>query len=141
MNGSFIDLLVFMDGGIDEIINIMVWRGMYKVIGEINVFIVNIVDSLLELVDKLLMEVVVCFLCVLVYYNLVVIYGDVFLKIIFFVYDGVVVFCFFKNEVFELVCIDWEFVYENLLEKDDDGFVMKWVVKVYLGKFYYILGC
>lgn len=45
-----------MDGGIDETINTMAWRGMYKVIGEINAFIANIADSPLESADKLPME-------------------------------------------------------------------------------------
>ena len=52
-NGSSTDLLVSMDGGIDETINTMAWRGMYKVIGETNAFIANIADSPLESADKL----------------------------------------------------------------------------------------
>lgn len=55
-NGSSTDLLVSMDGGIDETINTMAWRGMYKVIGETNAFIANIADSPLESADKLPME-------------------------------------------------------------------------------------
>ena len=46
-----------------------------------------------------------------------------------------------KNEVFELVRTDWEFAYENLPEKDDDGFATKWAAKAYLGKLYHTLGC
>ena len=39
-----------MDGGIDETINTMAWRGMYKVIGETNAFIAN----MSKLLDKVL---------------------------------------------------------------------------------------
>ena len=40
-----------------------------------------------------------------------------------------------------MVRTDWEFAYENLPEKDDDGFATKWAAKAYLGKLYHTLGC
>lgn len=140
-NGSSTDLLVSMDGGIDETINTMAWRGMYKVIGEINAFIANIADSPLESADKLPMEAAARFLRALAYYNLAVTYGDVPLKTTPSAHDGVAVPRSPKNEVFELVRTDWEFAYENLPEKDDDGFATKWAAKAYLGKLYHTLGC
>lgn len=130
-----------MDGGIDETINTMAWRGMYKVIGEINAFIANIADSPLESADKLPMEAAARFLRALAYYNLAVTYGDVPLKTTPSAHDGVAVPRSPKNEVFELVRTDWEFAYENLPEKDDDGFATKWAAKAYLGKLYHTLGC
>lgn len=140
-NGSSTDLLVSMDGGIDETINTMAWRGMYKVIGETNAFIANIADSPLESADKLPMEAAARFLRALAYYNLAVTYGDVPLKTTPSAHDGVAVPRSPKNEVFELVRTDWEFAYENLPEKDDDGFATKWAAKAYLGKLYHTLGC
>ena len=90
-NGSSTDLLVSMDGGIDETINTMAWRGMYKVIGETNAFIANIADSPLESADKLPMEAAARFLRALAYYNLAVTYGDVPLKTTPSAHDGVAV--------------------------------------------------
>lgn len=69
----------------------------------------------------------------LAYYNLAVTYGDVPLKTTPSAHDGVAVPRSPKNEVFELVRTDWEFAYENLPEKDDDGFATKWAAKAYLG--------
>lgn len=140
MNGSLIDPPALTDGGTDEITNITVRRGTHKATGEINVPTVNTVDSLPELVDKPLTEVVVCPPCVPVHHNPVAIHGDAFPKIIFLVYDGAVAFCLFKNEAPEPACIDREPVHENPLEKDDDGPVMKRVVKVHSGKSHYIPG-
>lgn len=100
-NGSSTDLLVSMDGGIDETINTMAWRGMYKVIGETNAFIANIADSPLESADKLPMEAAARFLRALAYYNLAVTYGDVPLKTTPSAHDGVAVPRSPKNEVFD----------------------------------------
>ena len=140
-NGNSTDLLVSMDGGIDEGINTMAWKGMYKVIGETNSFIANIAESPLEVADKLPMEAAARFLRALAYYNLAVTYGDVPLKTTPSAHDGVAVPRSPRSEVFDLVRTDWEFAYDNLPEKDDDGFATKWAAKAYLGKLYHTLAC
>lgn len=140
-NGGSTDLLVSMDGGIDEAINTMAWKGMYKVIGETNSFIANIAESPLEASDKVPMEAAARFLRALAYYNLAVTYGDVPLKTTPSAHDGVAVSRSPKSEVFDLVRSDWEFAFANLPEKADDGFATKWAAKAYLGKLYHTLAC
>lgn len=139
--GDPTDLLVSMNGGIDESINTMAWKGMYKVIGETNSFLAGLAASPLEQTDKIPMEAAARFLRALAYYNLAVTYGDVPLKTSPSAHDGVAVARSPKSEIFQLVQEDWQFAYDNLPEKDNDGFATKWAAKAYLGKLYHTLAC
>ena len=77
-NGSSADLLASMKGKpIDETLNGMAWKGMYKVIGEVNAFVANVEGSPLDGAIKTKMEAEARFLRALAYYNLAVVYGDV----------------------------------------------------------------
>lgn len=140
-NGSATDLLVSMNGNPSEDINRMAWSGMYKVIGEVNAFIANMQSSSLEEKAKTRMIGEACFLRALAYYNLAVTYGDVPLKTTPSAHDGIAVPRSPKNEVFEQARADWQFAYENLPEKSDDGFANKWAARAYLGKLYHTLAC
>lgn len=141
-NASSTDLITSLDGKpIDEVIVGMGWRGMYKVIGEVNAYIVNLEASPLEEAVKLQFGAEARFLRALAYYNLAVIYGDVPLKTTPSAHDAVAMPRVPKAEIFEQVRIDWEYAFANLAESAEDGFASKWAAKAYLGKLYHTLAC
>lgn len=141
-NGSSADLLASMKGKpIDETLNGMAWKGMYKVIGEVNAFVANVEGSPLDGAIKTKMEAEARFLRALAYYNLAVVYGDVPLKTTPSAHDALEIPRSPRATVYEQVRTDWEFAYENLPETSDDGFANKYAAKAYLGKLYYTLAC
>lgn len=135
------DKLASLDGDPTEQINSMAWSGMYKVIGETNSFIANLSASALDATAKTSMEAEARFLRALAYYNLAVTYGDVPFKLTPSAHDGVSVPRTPKAQVFDQVRIDWEFAFNNLPEKNDDGYATKWAAQAYLGKLYHTLAC
>lgn len=135
------DYLASLDGDPSEQINSMAWKGMYKVIGEVNTFIAYLTASPLEQNVKARMEAEARFLRALAYYNLAVTYGDLPLKTSISAHDGLAIPRSPKAQVFEQVRIDWEFAFNNLSEKNDDGYATKWAAQAYLGKLYHTLAC
>lgn len=119
----------------------MAWKGMYKVIGEVNAFVANVEGSPLDGAIKTKMEAEARFLRALAYYNLAVVYGDVPLKTTPSAHDALEIPRSPRATVYEQARTDWEFAYENLPETSDDGFANKYAAKAYLGKLYYTLAC
>lgn len=117
-----------------------VWNGMYKVVAETNAFLASLDKSGLSKETKLQMGGEAKFLRGLAYYNLVMLFGDVPLKIIASSSDGISSSRTPKEEVFAQIIQDMKDA-TLINAKSADGRANAWAAKAFLGKVYYKMAC
>ncbi len=112
------------------------WKGMYKVISEVNAFIEGVNDSSLDDTAKTQLRGEARFLRGLAYYNLVSLWGDVPLKLVASSSDGIALPRTAKETVFAAIVEDMKAATE-IAETSSKGRVNAWAAKAFLGKVYY----
>ena len=112
------------------------WKGMYKVISEVNAFLEGLDGGDLDAVTKEQMSGEARFLRGLAYYNLVALWGDVPLKLVASSSDGIAMPRTAKEEVFASIVKDMKAAM-NTSETASTGRVNAWAAKAFLGKIYY----
>lgn len=117
-----------------------VWNGMYKVIAETNAFLTSLNNSGLSEEDKVQMGGEAKFLRGLAYYNLVMLFGDVPLKIVASSSEGISAPRTPKEEVFAQIIQDMKDA-SLIAPKSADGRANAWAAKAFLGKVYYKMAC
>ena len=117
-----------------------VWNGQYKVIAETNAFLTSLEKSGLSESVKVQMGGEAKFLRGLAYYNLVMLFGDVPLKIVASSSDGISTPRTPKEEVFAQIIQDMKDA-TQIAAKSADGRANSWAAKAFLGKVYYKMAC
>ena len=117
-----------------------VWNGLYKVVTEANAFLGSLEKSGLSESAKVQMGGEAKFLRGLAYYNLVMLFGDVPLKVIASSSDGIAASRAPKEEVFAQIIQDMKDA-SLIAAKSTDGRANSWAAKAFLGKVYYKMAC
>lgn len=112
------------------------WNAMYKVVSEVNAYLVNLESSGLSAEVKNQYSGEAKFLRALAYYNLVSLFGDVPFKTTASTSEGITIGRTPSNEVLAHVIDDLKDA-ESISETSTAGRVNSWAVKAFMGKVYY----
>lgn len=112
------------------------WKGMYKVIAEVNAFLDGVENGSFEDAVKVQLAGEARFLRGLAYYNLVSLFGDVPLKLVASSSDGIAMARSPKEDVFAAIIDDMKAAME-ISPASSAGRVNSWAAKAFLGKVYY----
>ena len=112
------------------------WKGMYKVISEVNAFIESMEASSLDETVKTQKLGEARFLRAIAYYNLVSLWGDVPLKLVASSSDGIAMPRTDRVTVFGTIVDDLKAAM-NISASSSTGRLNSWAAKAFLGKVYY----
>lgn len=112
------------------------WKGMYKVIAEVNAFIESMEASSLDETVKTQKLGEARFLRAIAYYNLVSLWGDVPLKLVASSSDGIAMPRTDRVTIFGTIVDDLKAA-TNISATSSVGRLNSWAAKAFLGKVYY----
>ena len=112
------------------------WKGMYKVIAEVNAFIESMEASSLDETVKTQKLGEARFLRAIAYYNLVSLWGDVPLKLVASSSDGIAIPRTDRVTIFGTIVDDLKAAM-NISATSSAGRLNSWAAKAFLGKVYY----